>query len=341
MMKRILIRPGNTKLISFFYFFLLLYTIAALVWWGILLHQQNSRIMDLQQQVLVLRHQEGMPDASYARGAERIDRERELRNLQYLGEGSTFLLIILLSAGFVFQAMRRQIRFGKQQQNFMAAVTHELKSPIAVIRLNTETLQKHALDEEKRNHFYRNTLNELNRLNQLCNNMLLASQFDSREYHLTTERVDMSALVTRIAVESSARLRSHKVESSVSPHVIAKADAFMLQIAIHNLLDNAAKYAPSGTTILISLKEDRTHVRLQVGDEGPGIPAAEKKRIFSRFYRVGNENTRRAKGTGLGLFLTRKIIEQHGGRIAVLDNMPKGTIFEILLPRLPHKDTPS
>jgi signal transduction histidine kinase len=337
-MKRPLFRPGSTKLISFFYFFLLLYTIAALVWWGILLHQQNSQIMALQQQVLVLRHREGMTDASFAQEAALISRERRLRNLQYLGEGSTFLLIILLSAGFVFQAMRRQIRFGRQQQNFMAAVTHELKSPIAVIRLNTETLQRHTLDDERRSRIYENTLGELNRLNQLCNNMLLASQFDSRQYHLTRETVDLSALVGHIAVESAGRLRHHRLESSVQEGVLVSADVFMLQIAIHNLLDNAAKYAPSGTTIFLGLKEEHAEVSIRVADEGPGIPAAEKGRIFSRFYRVGNENTRRSKGTGLGLFLTSKIVRQHGGRIAVLDNKPKGTIFEILLPRLPRKD---
>jgi signal transduction histidine kinase len=340
-MKRLLFRPGNTKLISFFYFFLLLYTIAALVWWGILLHQQNSQIMELQQQVLVLRRQQGMTDASFSHEAALINAERRLRNLQYLGEGSTFLLIILLSAGFVFQAMRRQIRFGRQQQNFMAAVTHELKSPIAVIRLNTETLQKHALDDERRSRIYENTLGELNRLNQLCNNMLLASQFDSHQYHLTTETVDLSVLIGRIAAESAGRLRNHRLESSVPEGVFVRADVFMLQIAVHNLLDNAAKYAPSGTTIFLRLKEERAEVSIQVADEGPGIPPAEKGRIFSRFYRVGNENTRRSKGTGLGLFLTSKIVRQHGGRIAVLDNKPKGTIFEILLPRLPHKDVPT
>jgi K+-sensing histidine kinase KdpD len=337
MLNRILSKPDNTKMITFFYFFLLLYTISALVWWGILLHQQNTQIMELQSQVLQLKKDQAMPRADYLREVNRIDRERRLRNLQYIGEGGTFLLIILLSAGFVFQAMRRQIRFGRQQQNFMAAVTHELKSPIAVIRLNIETLQKHRLDDDKRGRFYANTLGELNRLNQLCNNMLLASQFDSRQYHLSKEATDLSALVRSIARESVGRLHRHTLQTSVPDGIMVLADVFMLQIAINNLIDNAAKYAPEGTTISIRLLDEGTETRLQIADEGEGIPRDERQRIFSRFYRMGNENTRKAKGTGLGLFLTRKIITQHEGEIAVLDNIPKGSIFEILLPQIPRK----
>ena len=186
MLKRILTRPYNTRTITFFYFFLLLYTVAALIWWGVLLYQQNNQIMELESQVLALKR--NSPD--FYRQEENLIREnKRLHELQYIGEGGTFLVVILLSAGFVFRAVRRQIRLVKQQQNFMVAVTHELKSPIAIIRLNLETLQKHELDKEKRARFLEKTVGELNRLNQLCNNMLLASQFDSREYQLVRDQL--------------------------------------------------------------------------------------------------------------------------------------------------------
>lgn len=332
MLKRIISKADNTKVITFLYFFLLLYTIAILVWWGILLHQQNQQITRLQLQNLELSQGNGTTGLTYDQALAQIREGNRLHNLQYVGEGATFLLIILLSAGFVFLTMRRQIRFGKQQQNFMAAITHELKSPIAIIRLNLETMQKHQLDEEKKNKLYENTLGELGRLNQLCNNMLLASQFDSRQYHQVSEKINLTALLKEITSESGRRMHYHTLRSDLKEEVLVSGDGFMLQIAVNNLLENATKYAPKGSTISLSLILGDSHARIQVADEGEGIPHSERDRIFSRFYRSGNENTRRSKGTGLGLFLSKKIIEQHHGRISVHDNTPKGSIFEITLP---------
>lgn len=332
MLKRLLSRPDNTKMITFFYFALVIYAIAALIWWGLLLHQQNNQIMQLQEQMLELKQKNAMPFPVYLEEENRIAGEKKLHNLQYIGEGGTFLLIILLGAGFVFHAMRRQIRFGRQQQNFMAAVTHELKSPIAIIQLNLETLQKRTLDEEQRKKLYENNLSEISRLNQLCNNMLLASQFDNRQYHLILEKINLSELLKEIVKESISRTHQHIIRSDILDEVMVTGDKFMLQIAVNNLLVNAAKYAPRQSTIHIGLFALTETAKIRIADEGDGIPVDERERIFSRFYRIGNENTRKAKGTGLGLFLTKKIIEQHKGSITVMDNIPKGSIFEITLP---------
>jgi signal transduction histidine kinase len=334
---RLLSRADNTKVITFIYFFLLLYTIAILLWWGILLKEQGDRITRLEQQNLELRLQQGLSRQAYQWEAQSIQKEKRLHNLQYIGEGSTFLLIILLSAGFVYQAMRRQIRFGRQQQNFMAAVTHELKSPIAVTRLNIETLKKHHLSDEKKDKLLDNTLRELSRLNQLCNNMLLASQFDSRQYHMVKEETDLSALLQQTVEETAQRLPYHPLTLEAEKGIRVMADGFMLQIAINNLLDNASKYAPRNTSIRVRLFAADHRARLQVADEGEGVPAWEREKIFSRFYRSGNENTRQSKGTGLGLFLARKIIAQHHGEIRVSSNRPKGSIFEIILPEIAPK----
>ena len=334
MLNRLISKADNTRLITFLYFFLLLYTVAILVWWGILLHEQNSRITYLELQNLELRESHGGGTGDYMSEFSKIQNQQKLHNLQYIGEGGTFMLIILISAGFVFLTMRRQIRFSRQQQNFMAAVTHELKSPVAVIRLNLETMQKHKLDDEKRQKLSENTLGELSRLDQLCNNMLLASQFDSRKYHLVTVRVNLSHLLEDIAGQSRGRMHHHQLETTIPPDIMVSAEAFMLQIAVNNLLENATKYAPRGTAIRLSAERGESVVRVRVADEGEGISPGDREHIFSRFYRSGNENTRRAKGTGLGLFLSRKIIEQHHGHIAVYDNTPKGSIFEITLPLL-------
>lgn len=334
MLNRIIAKADNTKVITFFYFFLMLYTVAILVWWGILLYKQNMQITRLERQNLELRQNDLPPGTSYPDAWNQIERSRKLHNLQYIGEGGTFMLIILVSAGFVFLTMRREIRFGKQQQNFMAAVTHELKSPIAVIRLNLETIQKHQLAEEKQQKLFVNTLGELRRLDQLCNNMLLASQLDSHKYHLVREKVNLSALLRETGEHSRIRMPHHELSLDIAPEVMVSAEGFMLQIAVSNLIENAIKYAPRGSTIALGLHAAGQAAHIGVADEGEGIPAEEKQRIFSRFYRSGNENTRRSKGTGLGLFLAKKIVEQHHGHISVRDNTPKGSIFEITLPLL-------
>lgn len=335
MLNRVLSRPDNTKTITFFYFFLLIYTIAALVWWGILLYQQNNRIMQLQQEIVTLKQGSSLTASQYVLEENRIKEERRLRKLQYIGEGGTFLVIILLSAGFVFSAMRRQLRFGKQQQNFMAAVTHELKSPIAIIQLNLETLLKRDLTGEQKKKLYDNNLSEISRLNGLCNNMLLASRFDSHQYQVVKEKVDLSALLKEMVKESQAWMQRHGMRADIPDGMQVAGDRFMLQIAVNNLLVNAVKYSPEQSMIRMTLQPGGRVIRLRIADEGEGIPSEEKERIFTRFYRIGNENTRKTKGTGLGLFLTKKIIEQHKGNISVLDNTPKGSIFEITLPRLP------
>ncbi len=326
-------KTDNTKTITFFYFFLLIYTIAALVWWGVLLYKQNQEINTLKIENLELQKNKTLSNIIYEQKEEAIQEQSRLRNLQYIGEGGAFLIIILLSAGFVFRSMRRQIRFSRQQQNFMMAVTHELKSPIAVLRLNLETLLKRKLPEETQRDLLTKTLAETKRLNQLSNNMLLASQFENRQYHLIKEPLNLSELVEKMIIDSKERIRHHHLTFDVQNNIMVEGDPLMLQIVCSNLIENAQKYAPAGSSIHINLKSKNQQAILRFSDEGEGIEEEEKKKIFNRFYRIGNENTRRSKGTGLGLFLTKKIVGQHGGRIIVMDNSPKGSIFEVILPQ--------
>lgn len=333
MLKRT-IRTYSTKMITFFYFFLLIYTIAALVWWGLLLFKQNREITALKVEILETEQSELSHDEVFQQKLSSIKNGKRLRELQYLGEGGAFLLIILLSAGFVYRAMWRQIRFSQQQQNFMLSVTHELKSPIAVVMLNVETLLKRRLPEEKQIDLLTRTLAETNRLNRLSNNMLLATKFENRQYEAINEPLDFSALVHKLTEETENRKTKHSFQVQIPPEIRVNGDALMLQIACSNLIENAIKYAPDDTEITIQLEKKTKNVILQIKDKGEGIPEKEKGKIFTRFYRIGNENTRSSKGTGLGLFLTKKIIHQHNGQIIVKDNIPKGSIFEITLPFL-------
>ncbi|MEO5783267.1 MAG: ATP-binding protein, partial [Ginsengibacter sp.] len=240
------------------------------------------------------------------------------------------LLLIVVGAVVVFRAVRRQFKQSQQQQNFMMALTHELKTPIAVAKLNLETLQKHKLSEEQQQHLISNTLQEAGRLNTLCNNLLLSSKIEAGDYMLTTEKIDLAELVTESVNDFKMRYPKRNIHLSLTNDIYITADRLLLQMAVNNLLDNAMKYSGKEGKIDIDLKENDT-IQLLIKDEGKGIPDDEKDKIFNKFYRIGNLHTKEAKGTGLGLYLTKKIIEQHNGNIIVKDNHPLGSIFEIKL----------
>ncbi|MVT42508.1 two-component sensor histidine kinase [Chitinophaga oryziterrae] len=331
-MRKLFLKMHEGKVISFIYLFVLAYTILALVWWGVLLFMQSEQIARFEVQNLELRTDSVSHPVEYHQELQRIETTEERRTVMFFGEGVIFLAIILLGGFFVYLAVYKQMKLSQQQQNFLMAVTHELKSPIAAAKLNLETLRKHKLDEEKQHRLLDNTIRETNRLDQLCNNILLASQMESQRYQLYREDLDFSALMEAGVKEIQSRIPTHTIQAHILPDVWLNGDKFMLQIMLSNLVENAAKYSPKNTVIDVELTATANQLKLKVTDEGPGIPIDERRRIFLKFYRIGNENTRKSKGSGLGLFLTEKIVQQHGGTIIVKDNVPAGASFEITWP---------
>lgn len=305
------------------YWFLLLYIIAALFFWFAKLQQQNQQMAQQKLMELVAN------DPDYIRKVEMINEETRRKTMQFNGEGITFLLIILVGAVFVFRAVRRQFKTAQQQQNFMMAITHELKTPIAVAKLNLETLQKHRLDEEKQMKLIQMTLQETNRLNTLTNNILLSSQLEAGGYKMVMEDIAISKLAEKLMTDLQHRFPDRLMEWEIQPGQFIKGDPVLIEIMMNNLLDNALKYSPKDSPIIVSLYDGGTGVILQVKDQGIGIPNEEKQKIFERFYRIGNEAVRKTKGTGLGLFLCKKIAIDHHALINVSDNHPRGSIFTI------------
>jgi two-component system sensor histidine kinase CiaH len=235
--------------------------------------------------------------------------------------------LIVLGAVFVYRATRRQLRMSQQQQNFMMAITHELKTPIAIAQLNLETLQKRKLDEDKQQKLISNTLQEANRLNILCNNILLASQLDAGAYLSNKEEINFTDLVEGCVDDFKNRFPQRTIIESISESIYIDGEPLLLQMLVNNLVENALKYSTKGLPVTVSLSQTGQTTKLTVYDEGSGVADNEKKKIFEKFYRSGDENTRRTKGTGLGLFLCRKIMESHNGYIFVTDNHPTGSSF--------------
>lgn len=262
----------------------------------------------------------------------KIKNDERSKRIQYMGEGITFFLVIVAGAGVVFYLVRRQLKQSQEQQNFMMALTHELKTPIAVAKLNLETLQKRKLEENQQQRLIQNTLQEANRLNALCNNMLLSSQIDARGLTISKEEINLSDITAGCVNDYTLRFPLKKINSTVAPDLFINGDRLLVQMAVNNLIDNAVKYSPKEGTITVLLKHQQQNAVISVADEGKGIEAAEKQKIFTKFYRIGNAATKAAKGTGLGLYLTKKIVQEHNGNITVTDNVPSGCIFTLSIP---------
>lgn len=311
------------------YWMLLFYIIAALVWWFISLEKQNRLMADQRYESLA--EKKGLLSTTeFTDALFLIDNETKRNTWKYLAEGITFLILILIGAAFVYRSVRRQLLLQQQQQNFMMAVTHELKTPISVIRLNLETLQKYNLDPEKQKKIIRTTLDENARLNFLTNNILIASQLEGGGYPLSKEDLDLSTLLRDCIQSFRNRFTDRLFNEEIEPDADVKGDALLLQMLINNLLENAIKYSPKESTITARLKKYRSGIELQILDEGPGIAEAEKEKIFSKFYRTGNEATRKTQGTGLGLYLCRKIARDHNADISVTNNTPRGSNFAVI-----------
>lgn len=305
------------------YWFLLLYIVAALVWWFIALQQQNRQMSNYKLMELKA------DDPDYLVKIDAITKDERGKNTGYIGEGVTSLLVIIIGAVFIYRAVRRQFVLSQQQQNFMMAITHELKTPLAITKLNLETLQKHKLDEQRQQKLLLMTLQETERLNTLANNILISSQLEAGGYTFLKEELDISSLAGKCAEDFMHRFPAHVWEINIEKDATVIGDTLLLQIMINNLLENAVKYAPKESTIGFKLVKHHHSIEINVIDEGPGIPENERKKIFDRFYRIGNESMRKTKGTGLGLYLCRKIAADHHAVISVTNNATAGSNFAI------------
>lgn len=326
--------PDKIKKLRFIfiiYWFMLAYILAALIWWFIALNRQNRQMAQYQIEQL---NQAGN---NYPAELDKISNLEKRKTTQYAGEGITFFLLIITGAVFVYRVVRRELKISEQQQNFMIAITHELKTPISVARLNLETMLKRKLDEQQQQRFLQNTLEETNRLNALCNNMLLSSQIEAGGYHVTNEETNISELITTCVRDFINRYPLQEISTNITPEVFINGDRLLLQMMANNLIDNAIKYGTKDHPVTIILSASDNKINFSVKDEGKGIAAEERDKIFNKFYRIGNAATKAAKGTGLGLYLTKKIVKQHNGNIAVTENKPLGTIFTVTLHSLAEK----
>jgi two-component system, OmpR family, sensor histidine kinase SenX3 len=252
------------------------------------------------------------------------------------------VLFVPIIAGMVLNTifLVREIRRNEQHDSFINAVTHELKTPVASIRLYLQTLQSRELDEEKRREFYRIMLEDSDRLLQTIEQVLQAGSSGSRWRRISRTRLDLGELTkecvdlarTRFRLAADALVFEQRVPAGAGA-VIGDPDE--LKAAIWNLIDNAIKYSAGDVRVRVVLEEvDGGRLAIRVSDQGVGISPVELKRIFRRFYRVPASVAIRAKGSGLGLFIVRSVARKHGGRaFAESEGQGRGSTFTLLLPR--------
>lgn len=246
-----------------------------------------------------------------------------------IGEGGVFLILLFLGIWWIKKNVWQDLKRAQKEKNFLLAVTHELKTPIAAIRLNSQTLKNRKLTEEQSQDLCADIITESNRLETLVNNILLATQFEQNTSLGNWQTTDLSMLVEAQIKRFQQLFPERNVNSNIQSNIQLEVEETMIVSLLFNLLENANKYSPITESISVTLKGSEHLVLLEIADLGVGIPLEERKSVFEKFHRVGNEQTRSQKGTGLGLYIVKQICRAHRAEINISDNTPKGSRFQI------------
>jgi len=290
------------------FYILVFYVIAQFTWWWYLIFKLNHALV---------------PDKEfYSRIIWMIS-----------GEGLVFLILLLFGILAVKNAFKRQVKLAKREENFLLSVSHELKTPIASVQLFLQTLQKYDhLSEEEKQKIYSNSLKEVNRLDSIVSNILTARQIEGGESTLQKERIQLDQFILkRVEILKSTLAKNHTIHLDLNP-IKTFIDKLSFESILTNLIENSVKYSSKGSDIWVSLTSTHSQFVLTISDNGLGITDEEKKHIFNKFYRVQSDLTRNTKGTGLGLFIIKHLVNSHQGTIKLSDNNPKGLIIKITIP---------
>jgi len=250
-----------------------------------------------------------------------------------LGEAAVFVISLVIGVWMINQGYNKEIDAVRQRRNFLLSITHELKSPLASIKLILETFRKRNLGTHQIHQLSSNALEETNRLHDLVNDLLLAAKMEAT-YTLNQENINLTNLLEELNIRLGSKYPEVKFEfrKPESPLII-QGDLAGITSVVVNLLENSVKYGAENPKVSTVLRQGKESIWIEFADNGIGIPDKEKNKIFDRFYRVGSEDTRKTKGTGLGLYIVKQVVLAHKGTIEVSDNRPRGTIFTIALPK--------
>ena len=331
-----MIRKQNIRLRLLSYG-VIIYMLMAFAWWSILMFTKNRDAFYAKRDLIKIGMiAEGIVknDTEYLATPTYLDLEQQYRRQEnmILGEAIVFVISLVIGVVLINRGYNKEMTAAQQRRNFLLSITHELKSPIASIRLILETFRKRNLNEAQKEKLCWNGLKETERLHTLVNDLLLSAKLETA-YQPHREAIDLRDFILDIIGRMEAKYPNAAFKFQTSGQFLPfLGDKLGLTSVVLNLLENAVKYSLEKPLVELKLKGTSEELILEIADQGIGIHDKEKKRIFEKFYRVGNEDTRKTKGTGLGLFIVKQIVLAHNGQISVLDNKPQGTIFRISLP---------
>lgn len=303
------------------------YIVLQFLWWEILLVKQAGDIISNKQKIAALSSSD---DNIIQRDIKILEEKKRMRVYMITGEGTVFLLILLFGVYQVRKSIKKENEVSNQQKNFILSVSHELKTPIAATKLQLQTLLKHDLERDKQKHLLNNALSENERLLKLVENVLLVNQIENKNLSLNKQEENLSELIETIAQRYFANyIEQKQIQLYIDKNIHYSVDKDLLPSVIINLIENAIKYSFGNIAIQIHLKEQNKKPLLEIADNGCGITDKEKTKIFDKFFRSGNEDTRKTKGTGIGLYIVKLICDLHQAKIKISDNQPSGSIFQI------------
>ncbi len=241
----------------------------------------------------------------------------------------SILLLVLVASGIygVYYSIDSIYQLNKRQNNFLLSVTHEFKTPIAAIRLMLQTSKNPKVKEEKKAELIENSIQNTFRLEELAENMLVSMQIENDKYQYALSKIDLSKMLNQVIDNQSIK---GEITGTIEPGITLTGDGFIMRMVANNLIENAFKYS-NNQPIEVNLYMQGTKKVLEVKDIGVGIAKEDYKKIYKKFFRVQDEETRTTKGTGLGLFIVKQAVERHRGKVAVMANKPRGSVFIVEL----------
>ena len=253
----------------------------------------------------------------------------ESKNKAWILEGLTMGIITIIIGIAMFVYLDRVVRLNQQQNNFLLAVTHELKTPIAASNLALQTAVKRP-DPLIVSKMISMAQSNISRLSQMVEQILMATRFENKFTDPQKISINLNEFTNKTlkSIELSD-VDFERIEINIDPSIHMNADEQMISTVIVNLVNNAIKYSDGEGKVTVCAFQNDNNLTIEFSDNGIGIPDNEKKNVFQKFYRVGEEKTRTKPGSGLGLFLVKRITEIHGGKVSIENNTPKGTKFTL------------
>lgn len=311
----------------------MIYMLLALIWWTILLFRNNELLYEKSKLVLDREIMIGNEEKSAKNDdLQMIEKNYTKNKFMILGEGFVFGLSLIIGIWFIQKSYTKELENNRKQKNFLLSVTHELKSPITSINLITETLLKRKLPEPTSIELQKNILSESKRLENLINNLLLTTKLNGT-YQYNFETIDLIPLLENIIDHYKLQFPTANIQLLViKDNIKIYADQEALISVFNNLIENGIKYSTDVPEINVKVEVAGQNIEVSVSDNGIGIPHTEKSKITGQFYRIGNEETRKTKGTGLGLYIVSRIVSAHQGKMTISDNVEKGSVFNVSFP---------